>query len=170
MQYLFSYLRRYCIHTTLQFPATSNYFTFTGGTRIPGLKKIVEDIVGMPVTLVATHVHSDHTGSAVNEWDEIWINAADEVNTRQNMRGYKGTKRYLTDGQVFDLGGRRIEVIFTPGHTPGNDVETPQRVSDIRAICEGVLDGTKTPVKGSNRGLPNMVEENGVKVNFSTPR
>lgn len=35
----------------------------------------------MPVTLVATHVHPDHTGSAVNEWDEIWINAADEVNT-----------------------------------------------------------------------------------------
>lgn len=59
---------------------------------------------------------------------------------------------------------------FYPGHYHGNDVETPQRVSDIRAICEGVLDGTKTAVKGSNRSLPNMVEENGVKVNFSTPR
>lgn len=194
------------------------------GTHIPGLKKIVEDIAGMPVTLVATHVHPDHTGSAVNEWDEIWINAADEVNTRQNLRGFSGTKRYLTDGQVFNLGGRRIEVIFTPGHTPGsttfvdpdahygfsgdafgstnllvstslstqaatcarmerfirkydikffypghyygNDVETPQRVSDVRKICEGILDGTETPVRGDNRSLPNVVEKYGVKVNF----
>ncbi len=39
---------------------------------------------------------------------------------------------------------------FYPGHYHGNDVETPQRVSDIRAICEGVLDGTKPPAKGSS--------------------
>ncbi len=90
------------------------------GTRIPGLRKIVEGIVRKPVTLIATHVHGDHTGSAVNEWDSIWINAADEVNVPSNMKGYKGKKLYLTDGQVFDLGGRSIEVVFTPGHTPGS--------------------------------------------------
>ncbi len=194
------------------------------GTRIPGLRKIAEDIVKKPVTLIATHVHPDHTGSAVNEWDTIWINAADEVGVPQNMRGYKGVKRYLTDGQVFDLGGRKIEAIFTPGHTPGsttfidrdahygfsgdafgstnllvqtslstqaatcwrmehliakygikyfysghyhgNDLETPQRVRDIRSICEGILDGTEQPVHGDNRSLPHMVEKYGVKVNF----
>lgn len=90
------------------------------GTKIPNLKKIVENIVKKPVTLIATHVHGDHTGSAVNEWDTIWINAADEVNVPKNMPNYKGTKMYLTDGQVFDLGGRQIEVVFTPGHTPGS--------------------------------------------------
>lgn len=89
------------------------------GTNIPGLKKIVEGIVHKPVTLVATHVHSDHTGTAINEWESMWFNAADEVNI---PKGYKFTvqKRYLTDGQVFDLGGRTIEVVFTPGHTPGS--------------------------------------------------
>lgn len=90
------------------------------GTRMPGLRKIVEDIVMKPVTLIATHVHPDHTGSAVNEWDTIWINAADEVNVPACMPDFKGVKRYLTDGQVFDLGGRSIEVVFTPGHTPGS--------------------------------------------------
>lgn len=90
------------------------------GTNIPGLRKIVEGIVKKPVTLVATHVHGDHTGAAINEWESIWINAADEVNVPTNMRGYKGEKRYLTDGQIFDLGGRTIEVVFTPGHTPGS--------------------------------------------------
>ncbi len=90
------------------------------GTKMPGLRKIVEDIVKKPVTLIATHVHPDHTGMAVNEWDSIWINAADEVNVPSCMPGYKGVKKYLTDGQVFDLGGRTIEVVFTPGHTPGS--------------------------------------------------
>ena len=90
------------------------------GTNIPGLRKIVEDIVKKPVVLIATHVHGDHTGKAINEWDSIWINAADEVNVPRNMSGYSGTKLYLTDGQIFDLGGRTIEVVFTPGHTPGS--------------------------------------------------
>ena len=90
------------------------------GTVIPGLKKIAEDICKKPVVLVATHVHPDHTGSAVNEWDSIWINAADEVNVAQMMKDYKGKRKYLSDGQIFDLGGRQIEVVFTPGHTPGS--------------------------------------------------
>ena len=90
------------------------------GTVIPGLKKIAEDICKKPVVLVATHVHPDHTGSAVNEWDSIWINAADEVNVAQMMKDYKGKRKYLRDGQIFDLGGRQIEVVFTPGHTPGS--------------------------------------------------
>ena len=90
------------------------------GTVIPGLKKIAEDICKKPVVLIATHVHPDHTGSSINEWDSIWINAADEVNTPMFMPDYQGKKLYLTDGQVFDLGNRKIEVIFTPGHTPGS--------------------------------------------------
>lgn len=87
------------------------------GTKMPGLKKIVEDIVKKPVDLVISHGHGDHIG-AMSEWDTIWINAADEAILREGA--YKGVKRYLTDGQVIDLGGRQIEVVFTPGHTPGS--------------------------------------------------
>lgn len=87
------------------------------GTRIPGLRKIAEDITKKPVTLIISHGHGDHIG-AVNEWDTVWINAADEAILPADA--YHGVKRYLTDGQVFDLGGRQIEVVFTPGHTPGS--------------------------------------------------
>jgi len=90
------------------------------GTKIDDLDKIVAGITSKPVILIATHVHPDHTGSAINYFPEIWINAADTVNVPQFMAGYKGKINYLEDGQVFDLGGRRIEVIFTPGHTPGS--------------------------------------------------
>ena len=90
------------------------------GTKIDGLKKIVEGITKKPITLIATHVHPDHTGSAIHDFDEIWINAGDEVNVPMFMADYKGKVNFLEDGQVFDLGGRSIEVIFTPGHTPGS--------------------------------------------------
>ncbi len=90
------------------------------GTEIPGLHQIAADICKKPVRLIATHVHPDHTGSAINEWDEISINAADEVGRPMFMAGYKGKTTYLTDGEVIDLGGRQIEVVFTPGHTPGS--------------------------------------------------
>jgi glyoxylase-like metal-dependent hydrolase (beta-lactamase superfamily II) len=36
------------------------------------------------------------------------------------MPNYKGTVRYLEDGQILDLGGRSLEVVFTPAHTPGS--------------------------------------------------
>ncbi|MBR3540153.1 MAG: MBL fold metallo-hydrolase, partial [Bacteroidales bacterium] len=99
---------------------TESAILIDAGTNIPGLHKIVSDICKKPVRLIATHVHPDHTGSAINEWDEISINAADEVNRPMFMVGYQGKTTYLTDGEVIDLGGRQIEVIFTPGHTPGS--------------------------------------------------
>lgn len=90
------------------------------GTSIKDLDKIVAGITSKPVTLVATHVHPDHTGASVNYFKEIYINAADMVNVKEMMGDYKGEIKYLTDGEVIDLGGREIEVIFTPGHTPGS--------------------------------------------------
>ena len=90
------------------------------GTEIKDYDKIIAQITSKPVTLVATHVHPDHTGSAVNYFDEIYINAGDMVNVEAMMGDYKGEIKYLVDGQVFDLGGREIEVVFTPGHTPGS--------------------------------------------------
>ena len=41
------------------------------GTKIADLDKIVAGITSKPVTLVATHVHPDHTGEAVKYFPEI---------------------------------------------------------------------------------------------------
>lgn len=90
------------------------------GTKIKDLDKIVASITKKPVMLVATHVHPDHTGSAINYFPEIYLNAADTVNIPRMMPDYKGKVIYLKDGEVIDLGGRKIEVVFTPGHTPGS--------------------------------------------------
>ena len=90
------------------------------GTRIKDLDKIVADITTKPVMLVATHVHPDHTGSSIDCFPELYINPADTVNIPQMMPNYKGVVNYLKDGEKIDLGGRILEVVFTPAHTPGS--------------------------------------------------
>jgi len=90
------------------------------GTKITDLDKIVAGITKKEVTLVATHVHPDHTGSAIDYFPELFINPADTVNIPRMMPNYKGEVKFLKDGQIIDLGGRKLEVVFTPGHTPGS--------------------------------------------------
>lgn len=36
------------------------------------------------------------------------------------MPDYKGEVKYLRNRDIIDLGGRSLEVYFTPGHTPGS--------------------------------------------------
>jgi len=90
------------------------------GTNIKDLDKIVSSITKKPITLVATHVHPDHTGSAINYFPEIYINPADTSAIPQFMPSYKGNVKCLKDGEIIDLGGRKLEVVFTPAHTPGS--------------------------------------------------
>ncbi len=90
------------------------------GTKITDLDKIVASITSKPVMLVATHVHPDHTGSSIDYFSELYINPADTVGIPQFMPNYKGELKFLKDGEVIDLGGRKLEVVFTPGHTPGS--------------------------------------------------
>lgn len=90
------------------------------GTNIKDLDKIVASITDKPVMLVATHVHPDHTGSSIDCFPEIYLNPADTVNIPRFMPNYRGEVRYLKDGEILELGGRQLEVVFTPGHTPGS--------------------------------------------------
>lgn len=68
---------------------------------------------------VLTHVHPDHAG-AVGCFDEVWIGPGDTVNISRDMPDYKGEVKYFRNRDIIDLGGRSLEVYFTPGHTPGS--------------------------------------------------
>ena len=88
------------------------------GTRITDLDKIVASLTKKPVMLVVTHAHPDHTGAAINYFPELYIGAGDAAS--QFLSTYKGTIKALKDGDAIDLGGRTLDVVATPGHTPGS--------------------------------------------------
>ena len=88
------------------------------GTKMPNLDKAVATLTDKPVLVALTHAHGDHAG-AIDCFSEMFINPADS-NLLKNQTNYKGEVRYLSDGLTIDLGGRQIEVMYTPGHTSGS--------------------------------------------------
>ena len=98
------------------------------------LKKALEAIApGKEIIAVNTHGHADHCGGN-SQFPVIYLhegsypdadNAEEEKKTLpaenelEGITKYQWTKHPLKDGDLIDLGGKTIEVIETPGHTPG---------------------------------------------------
>ena len=85
------------------------------GAYMPQLDKAVAALTDKPVTLALTHGHGDHVGG-IGSFPEVWLNMADA----SMISDYAGELKPLADGQVIDLGGRQLEVLYTPGHTSGS--------------------------------------------------
>jgi hydroxyacylglutathione hydrolase len=84
------------------------------------LAKYVKTLTKLPLFVVNTHGHPDHSGGN-NSFKTIYAHPADhDAIRRLNAFGTRSLLEALKDGDLFDLGGRTIEVIETPGHTPGS--------------------------------------------------
>jgi glyoxylase-like metal-dependent hydrolase (beta-lactamase superfamily II) len=118
---------------------------FDTGMGISDVKKVVSERTKLPIVVLSSHTHDDHVGG---NWQFNTIYGMDTDFTRQNARGSRedaqaeitpdqicgalpqgfDPKSYATrpwkitaythDGDHFELGGRTLEVIATPGHTP----------------------------------------------------
>jgi glyoxylase-like metal-dependent hydrolase (beta-lactamase superfamily II) len=118
------------------------------GTGAGDMRALVRSLTDLPVFVVNSHAHWDHIGGN-RQFGEIWIHEAEAeapiiVNGAPNERlrrafppeGLTGPlpdgfdvetiafpptriTGTVNDGHRFDLGGRVLEVLHGPGHSPG---------------------------------------------------
>jgi len=118
---------------------------FDTGMGIGDIRKVTSKLTSRPVVVLNSHTHNDHVGG---NWEFTFVYGMDTEFTRTNAKGSRedaqaeiapdqlcgdlpkgfNPKTYATkpwkisrailDGFKINLGGRTLEVISTPGHTP----------------------------------------------------
>ena len=118
---------------------------FDTGMGISDIKKMAKELTQQPIVVLNSHTHNDHVGG---NWEFDTVYGMDTAFTRENAKGSRAdaqaelapgsicgelakgfdpktyeTKpwkisKFIHDGDKIDLGGRAVEVIATPGHTP----------------------------------------------------
>lgn len=89
------------------------------GMTSSNAKAICESMTGHPITLLNTHGDIDHV-SGTGAFVEIHIGMEDYTGLGLAER-FPNTKPLpLSDGEMIELGGRRLKAISIPGHTRGS--------------------------------------------------
>ncbi len=80
---------------------------------------IIDKLKGTnPKYILLTHNHSDHTGALAELHSELKVPLV--AHTLDTEKLPSAPEMLLSDGDSIPLGNLRIEVLHTPGHTPGS--------------------------------------------------
>lgn len=117
------------------------------GLGIADIKRVVESITCLPILVITTHILWDHIGGhkyfddiAVHEKEYGWLAKKFPIPLQvvrknlilnpcdfpkdfciDNYKIFQGTPtQVINDGDVIDLGNRKLTVVHTPGHSPGH--------------------------------------------------
>jgi len=108
---------------------------FDAGTGNRDIVPVVRALTALPVTVIPSHLHFDHVGAlgrfertALPDFPELRARAGDGWLTlgRYEFLGLAdglpaprlAVDEWWSVGQTIDLGGRRLQVVPLPGHTP----------------------------------------------------
>lgn len=87
------------------------------GLSLRNVRKIAAGLTDLPLELLNTHADPDHIG-ANGEFDFCYMHPDEEENYRR--AGRSGRIVPIRDGDVLDLGNRKLVIYHIPGHTPGS--------------------------------------------------
>lgn len=118
---------------------------FDTGNGIGDIKAVVDQLTDKPVLVVNSHSHFDHIGGNYQfdtvlsvatpftlrrtdgmQSEELSIEVSDEATCKSPPKGVTPENHHIRpfsirhtieDGEVIDIGGRRLEVVRVPGHT-----------------------------------------------------
>lgn len=88
------------------------------GMTVHNAGEIAQSLTSLPICLLNTHADPDHIGSN-REFGTVYMNPAELSNYHKTQRQTGGITP-VWDGDIIDLGGRPLQVITLPGHTPGS--------------------------------------------------
>ena len=93
------------------------------------MRQIVEKITDKPVVVLITHVDGDHI-HCLGQFEEAWMSPS-EYARFHNDTGTNPNLHPIWDGDIFDLGGVKLEAVMNPGHTSGCCI----RLGGIDFLC-----------------------------------
>ena len=88
------------------------------GMNTQNIKEQISAITNLPVELMNTHADRDHIGGN-HEFEWFYMHPAEASNLYNSQNG-DGVICPVYDRDVIHLGGRDLQVIELPGHTPGS--------------------------------------------------
>ncbi|MBN1814644.1 MAG: MBL fold metallo-hydrolase [Anaerolineae bacterium] len=137
------------------------------GWGVGDLPALAASLSPLPVVVVNTHGHPDHAFGN-GQFAQVYVHAADEAFVRAMPSAESrewivenilptplpadfqfdtwgtagvGSLVAVQDGHVFDLGGRALQVVLVPGHTPGS-ICLLDRQARLLFTGDSVLPGT----------------------------
>ncbi len=129
---------------------TQRALLFDTGPGVRDIAPLVRTLTSLPVEVLPSHLHFDHTGN-LHHFDAVALPDLPALHTRvhngvfalglyQSLGFMEGFERrpfrvahWLKDGSEIDLGGRRLQMVNVPGHTPESVVLLDRKANRLYA-------------------------------------
>ena len=148
---------------------TKDIFIIDPGGDYKSIKTVIDKNSLKPKAVINTHGHGDHIGANKEFGLPVWIHRLDAdflIDPSKNLSGAfgfflktKAASRLLEDGDVLDIGKYKLEVIHTPGHTPGSICMRADGVifTGDTLFCQGI--GRTDFAYGSEEDIMRSIKE-----------